>query len=55
MSLTTRLKLCALIIVVSVAYAVLVVHDPQIASAVSSFYVAMVLTVFVLTNVWKQS
>lgn len=49
-----RLLLCAVVIVGSALYAVLVVRDPQIASAISSGYVAVLLTTFFVINVWKK-
>lgn len=54
MSPSTRLILCAGIIAVSAMYAVLVAHDPAIAAAVAVYYVAIVITAFVLTNIWKR-
>lgn len=55
MAPSTRLKLCLLIVVVSAIYAVVVVHDPHVATSLSTFYVAIVVTVFVIANVWKKS
>lgn len=49
-----RLLMCAVIIVASAAYAVLVAQDPQTASAVSSGYIALLVSVFFLVNVWKK-
>jgi hypothetical protein len=54
MTSTTRLRLSAVMIVLSAMYAVTVAKDPQIASAIASGYVAAVVTVFVLVNVWKK-
>lgn len=54
MTSATRLKVCALLIVLSAVYAVLVARDPAIASAIASGYVAAVLTVVVLTTIWKK-
>lgn len=48
-----RLGLVALIIVGSALYGLLVVQSPTLASAVSSGYVAVVLTIFTLVNLWK--
>lgn len=54
MTSSTRLRWCAAIIIVSAMYAVLIVKNPQVASAISSGYVAGLLTVFILVNVWKK-
>lgn len=54
MSSHIRLKLGALMIFLSALFAVLIAQDPQMASAVASAYVAILLTVFVLSNVWKK-
>ena len=54
MTLTTRLRMSVIIIVMSVVYAVLVGYDPDIASAVAVGYVAILLTIFALTNFWKR-
>jgi membrane protein YdbS with pleckstrin-like domain len=55
MSPNTRLKLCLLIIIVSAMYQVLVAYDTPSASTLVSFYVVLVGTIFILTNVWKKS
>jgi hypothetical protein len=49
-----RLWLSVAMIVMSAIYAVTVVKNPQIASAIALGYVALLLTVFVLVNVWKK-
>lgn len=49
-----RLIWCAVMILASVAYAALVSSDASIASAIAVGYVALLLTIFVLTNVWKK-
>jgi len=49
-----RLWLCALIIVGSALYAVLVAYDPEIAQAVGVGYTAILLTIFLVINVWKK-
>jgi hypothetical protein len=41
-------------ILLSALFAVLVVRDPQVASAISTGYVAVLLTAFVLANIWKK-
>lgn len=50
----TRLKLSAVMILLSALFAVLVARDPQTASAISTGYVAVLLTAFVLANTWKR-
>lgn len=49
-----RLLLVAVIIVGSALYALLIVKDSALASAVASGYVAAMLTVFALVNLWKR-
>lgn len=49
-----RLLLCVFIVVSSAAYAVLVIENPPIAAAVSSGYVALLATIFILVNLWKR-
>ncbi len=51
---STRLALVIGIILVSAFYAVLVHEDPSVASAIAVGYVALLLTVFILINVWKK-
>lgn len=51
---STRLWLIAGIIVLSAVYAVLVVEDRNLAAAISSGYVALLLTVTLVLNVWKK-
>lgn len=50
----TRLILVAVIIIGSSLYALLVVRDPSLASAVATGYVAIFLTIFTLINLWKR-
>lgn len=54
MTSNTRLRICVLIIILSAMYAVTVAKDPQLAAAIASGYVAVVLTGIVLTNIWKR-
>jgi hypothetical protein len=54
MSASLRLFLCGVIILVSAVYAVLVASDPSFASAVASGYVAVVVTVILVVNIWKK-
>lgn len=49
-----RLLWCAFIIVGSALYGLLIVRDSALASAVASGYVAALLSVFVLINLWKR-
>jgi hypothetical protein len=51
---STRLALIALIIVGSSLYALLVVRDPGLASAVATGYVAVFLSLFAIINLWKS-
>lgn len=51
----SRLLLCAAMIVLSAVYGVLVSKDPSLASAISGGYIAVLLTIFVVVNVWKKS
>lgn len=55
MTPNTRLRLSAVMIILSAIYAVLIVQDRELATAVSSGYVALLLTVFVLTTLWKKT
>lgn len=50
----TRLILCAVIIVGSLLYGVLVAQEPNTASALMLGYVGILLTLFVATQVWKK-
>lgn len=54
MTSTTRLQVCGVILVISAAYAVLLAQDTEVASAIASGYVALLLTAIVLVNVWKK-
>lgn len=54
MSPSIRLRLVVVILVMSAIYAVMVAKDPAVAGAISSGYVAIVVTVFILVNVWKK-
>lgn len=54
MTALNRLRVVAGLILLSAVYAVLVKRDPQIASAVSSGYVAILLTTILIINVWKK-
>lgn len=54
MNPSTRLKLSALMIFVSTIYGVVVAQDPDVAEAIALGYIAILLTVFILVNVWKK-
>jgi len=51
----TRLKVSVVVIIVSAAYGILVAENPELATDVWRAYVAGLLTVLVLVNVWKKS
>lgn len=54
MTANTRLHLIAGIILVSAVYAILIAKDPALASAIASGYIALLLTVLVVLNLWKK-
>jgi|1186.fasta_scaffold501595_3 hypothetical protein len=54
MSSSTRLRLSGVIIILSALFAVLIATDPATASAVFMGYVALILTAFLLSQVWKK-
>jgi hypothetical protein len=54
MTRNIRVTLIAGIIVLSAGYALLVKKDPSIAGAVAAGYIALLLTLFLLLNVWKK-
>jgi hypothetical protein len=49
-----RLALCGIIIVGSALYSVLVVEDPRLAETLAIGYIAILLTVFTVVNIWKK-
>lgn len=51
----TRLMLCAGMIVLSAAYAVLISVNPRVASAIALGYIAILLTAFIAVNFWRRS
>lgn len=51
---SVRLALVALLIVGSSIYGVLVVKSPALAAALSSGYVAVFLSIFLLIQLWKK-
>ena len=54
MTANNRLWVIAGLIILSAGYAVLVKKDPNLAAAVASGYVAILLTVFLVINIWKR-
>lgn len=50
----TRLIWCLVVILGSSLYAVLIATNPNVASAVMLGYVAILLTIFVLNEVWRN-
>lgn len=54
MTSNTRLRWVGAILLVSTCYAILVAESPQFAAAISSGYVAVLLTVFIVLNLWKK-
>lgn len=54
MHANTRLLFCLALILGSAGYAVVVVKEPELASALASGYIAAILTWFVIANVWKK-
>lgn len=51
---STRLSLIAVMLVSSAIYGVVVTQSPQTASAIALGYVAVLLTIFVLVEVWRH-
>ena len=47
--------LCAVMILISASYAVLVAKDLELAKAVALGYIALMLTLIVIVNVWKKA
>jgi len=50
----SRLYLCGVVIVLSALYGLLVAQAPELAHALVTGYVALLLTIFVLVEVWKK-
>lgn len=50
----TRLRLSVVMIVLSAIYAGLIVQDRDLAGIVAIGYIALLLTLIVLTNLWKR-
>lgn len=49
-----RLQWVMVMIVISMFYGALIAYDSSIASAVAVGYIALVLTIFVVINIWKK-
>lgn len=49
-----RLWACVVMILVSAGYAVLVAKNLEIAKAVALGYIALMLTLIVIVNLWKR-
>lgn len=49
-----RLWLCAVMILLSAGYAVLVAKNLEIAKAVALGYIGLMLTLLVIVNVWRR-
>jgi hypothetical protein len=54
MTAYSRLITVAVIILFSAAYAVLVKKDPALASSIAAGYVAVLLSVVIVLNLWKK-
>lgn len=54
MTPSTRLRMSALMILLSAIYGVLIAQDPNTATAIALGYVAALLTAIILTNIWKK-
>lgn len=54
MSSHNRLRLSMSLIALSALYGYLVIANPPLASAMSPVYIAGVLAVFIVINVWKK-
>lgn len=53
MTASNRLRLTAAMVVVSVLYGILVLADPEVASAIAIGYIALILTAITCTN-WRK-
>ncbi len=54
MGTNVRLSLCGVIIVASAIYAVIAARNPGLATALATGYVAVLLSIFIIVNVWKK-
>jgi len=50
----TRLFWSAVLIVGSIVYGILVAANPRVASAIMLGYIAVLLTIFIVVDVWKK-
>lgn len=50
----TRLWLCALVIMASAGYALLISKNSELARTIMLGYIGLVLTVFVVNQVWRK-
>ncbi len=50
----TRLVWCAVIIVGSALYGLLISYNPRVATAIMVGYIALLLTVLTVIHVWKR-
>lgn len=50
-----RLILCAVMILISASYAVLVAKNLELAKAVALGYIAVMLTLIAIINIWKRA
>jgi hypothetical protein len=55
MTANTRLAVCAVVIILSAVYALILEQDQGLAEAVALGYIAVVLTLMFILNVWKRS
>jgi uncharacterized membrane protein len=51
---STRLIWCAVIIVGSAIYGLLIAYNPRVATAIMVGYIALLLTILVVIHVWKK-
>lgn len=50
----TRLFWVAVIIIGSFVYGIVIVANPRVASAIMLGYIAVLLTIFIVVDVWKK-
>lgn len=55
MKANTRLAVCGLVILLSALYGLILNRDQGLAEAVALGYIAIVLTLLFILNVWKRS
>jgi uncharacterized membrane protein len=51
---STRLIWCAVIIVGSAIYGLLIAYNPRVATAIMVGYIALLLTILLSIHVWKR-